>query len=265
MRIESSIMTSLSELRAIEQQRIADERHAFERERAAELEARRAAEQARIDAEERRVREEREAMMRIEQARVDAEREARLRVEAAEAAERARLQAVLDQQRMQDETELRRAEIAKKRPTWMLAVTALALVATVGFGWYAVGEAQDRDRAEQQRIAAENARREAQEHLQEARAELDRLAVQMQEQDAQIEKAMKALLVAQNQADRDRVAAEIRQANQRKADIRRQQAAAEAAAAKAERDAGVDVTKCLGAGAGSICGVDEPKKKKRKK
>ena len=41
--IESSIITSLSELRAIEQQRIADERAAVERKRAAEDEARRAA------------------------------------------------------------------------------------------------------------------------------------------------------------------------------------------------------------------------------
>ena len=50
-----------------------------------------------------------------------------MRVESAEAAERARQQAALEQSRMQQEMDLRRAEVAKKRPTWMLVVTGLAL------------------------------------------------------------------------------------------------------------------------------------------
>ncbi|HEY5927364.1 MAG TPA: hypothetical protein VIV11_37025, partial [Kofleriaceae bacterium] len=154
MRVESSIITSLSELRAIEQQRIADERAAIERERAAEIETKRAAEQAIRDAEERRLREEREAIMRIEQARLDAEREARMRVEAAEAAERARFTAALEQQRMQEEHELRRAEIAQKRPTWMLVVTGMALVATIGLGWYAIDRARERDKADRDKQVA---------------------------------------------------------------------------------------------------------------
>src|SRR5262249_35614528 len=136
MRIESSILASLSELRAIEQERIADERAAVERARAAEVEAKRVAEQARLDAEQARIRAEREQRMRIEQARLDAEREARMKVMAAEAAERARLETALEHQRVAEELELRRAEIAKKRPTWMLVVTGVALVATIAFGWY---------------------------------------------------------------------------------------------------------------------------------
>src|SRR5690606_8448283 len=72
MRVESSIMTSLSELRAIEQQRIADERAARERQRLAEIEARRVAEQARIAAEQARLRAEREERLRIEEARIEA-------------------------------------------------------------------------------------------------------------------------------------------------------------------------------------------------
>src|SRR5260221_10946547 len=126
MRVESSIMTSLGELRDIHQQRIVDERAAFERERAAEVEAKRAAEQAKLDAELDRQRADREAALRIEQARADAEREARLAIEAAQAAERARMQIALEQQRHHDETELRRAEVAKQRPRRMIAVTVIA-------------------------------------------------------------------------------------------------------------------------------------------
>src|SRR5262245_40732498 len=138
MRIESSILTSLSELREIEQQRIADEHAAIERERAAEREARRAAEQARSDAEAARIGAGRDERLRIEQARVDAEREARLRVEASDAAERTRYQAALEQRRLEEEMQLRRAEILQKRPRWMVAVTALAVVAAVGLGWLAI-------------------------------------------------------------------------------------------------------------------------------
>jgi hypothetical protein len=223
MRIESSIITSLSELRAIEQQRIADERAAIERERTAEIEARRAAEQARIDAEQRRLREEREAIMRVEQARVDAEREARMRVEAADAAERARLQAAIEQQRMAEELELRRAEIAKKRPTWMLVVTGMALVATIALGWYAVERAGERDIADQARIAADNEKREAQRMAQQAREELDRLALEMDAQDARLVAAQKALIGAQTKADREAAAALIAAANRERAEIKRHQ------------------------------------------
>jgi len=264
MRVESSIITSLSELRAIEQQRIADERTAFERERAAEIEAKRAAEQAVRDAEERKLREERDALMRIEQARVDAEREARMRVQAAEAAERARHVAALEHQRMQEELELRRQELAKKRPTWMLAVTGLAMVAALGLGFYAYERNQEQQRAEASEQAAIKQKQIAVEEAQRAKEELDRLAKQMEEQDARIAKAQELLLAAQTQADRDRIAADIRKANQEKANIRAAQRRAEEAAAAAERAGGYDASTCTGASAGSICGIDGPGKKKRK-
>ena len=263
MRVESSIITSLSELRAIEQQRIADERTAIERERAAEIEAKRATEQAVRDAEERKLREEREALVRIEQARVDAEREARMRVQAAEAAERARFTATLEQQRMQEELELRRQEVAKKRPTWMLAVTGLAMVAAVGLGFYAYQRNQDQQRAEASEQAAIRQKQIAVEEAQRAKQELDRLAKQMEEQDARIAKAQELLLAAQTQADRDRIAADIRKANQEKANIRAAQRKAEDAAAAAARAGGAHVDECLTASAGSICGIDGPKKKRK--
>jgi hypothetical protein len=261
MRIESSIITSLSELRAIEQQRISDERAAIERDRAAEIEARRAAEQARVDAEQRRLREEREAIMRVEQMRLDAEREARMRVEAAEAAERARLQAAIEQQRMVEEVELRRAEIAKKRPTWMLVVTGIALAATIGLGWYAVDQAAESARADEQRIAADNQTRAAQEDAKRAREELDRFAKELEALDAIVADAGKKLGAAQKQADRDAAAAAITAANLRSAELRKQQADAERRRWEAERKGGFIVDPaCLH---GSIDCIDgKPRKNK---
>ena len=265
MRIESSIITSLSELRAIEQERIADERNAFERERAAVIEAKRAAEQAKLDAEQRSIREERDALMRIEQARLDAEREARMRVEAAQAAEHARLQAALDQQRMQEENELRRAEIAKKRPTWMLAVTGMALVATIGLGWYAVDRSKATNEAERAKQVAIARSRDAAEAARQAREELGRLGKQMDEQDALLAQAQKRLLDAQTQADRDRIAEDIRRGNEQKAKIRAQQAAAQAAAEAADRAGGAHFDHCLSASAGAIDCLDDAKKNKPRK
>lgn len=223
MRIESSIITSLSELRAIEQQRIADERAAVERERAAQIEAKRAAEQARTDAAEAKLRAEREERMRIEQTRLEAERQARMKVEAVEAAERARLQAQLEQQRMAEEMELRRAEIAKKRPRWMVLVTGLALIATAGLGWYAV------DRNQQAQIADEKARQaavqeeQAKEEARHTQEELNRLAKEMAVLDAQVDKAEQSLIAAKTKADREAAAAAIAEANRQRAEIKRQE------------------------------------------
>ena len=66
------------------------------------------------------MRAERDELRRIEDAKIAAEREAWLRVEAASAAERARHAIALEEHRIAQELELRRAEVAKTRPTWML-------------------------------------------------------------------------------------------------------------------------------------------------
>lgn len=242
MRIESSIITSLSELRAIEQQRISDERAAVEQARAAEIEARRAAEQARLDAEQAGLRADREHAMRIEQARVDAEREARMRVEAIQATERERLQTAIEQQRTAEEMELRRAENARKRPTWMVAVTGAALVATIAFGWYAVEQASERDHFKAQQLRADQDKLEAQRVAQEARVELERLGKQMDELDAQIAKAQQALLVAETKAESDRAAVEIREANRRRIEAKRHRDELEQKLWKKKRNEKVIVT-----------------------
>src|SRR4051812_31323400 len=171
MRIESSIMSSLSELRAIHHQRLEDERTSFERDRQAELEARRAAEEAARAAADARVKDERDAILRIEEARVAAEREARLRLEAADAAAPAGHLAELETQRQLQQMELRRAEIAKKRPKWMVVVTGLAVCAGLGLGYVAIESARDADAASQQRQLAEQQKDQAKRDAAESRAQ----------------------------------------------------------------------------------------------
>ena len=221
MRIESSIITSLSELRAIEQQRIIEERAAIERRRQAESDARRADEQ--------KLRAEREELMRIEIARAEAEREVRLRVEAAEATERARLQIALDQQRMAEELELRRVEVARKRPTWMLAVTAMACIAAVGLTWFAIDRSNRMAESDHKREVAIAEATQAAQDLKQARTEVEALARTVDGLGDQVTKAEKALLTAQNDADRKKAGEELRAARQRQADARAAKAAADKA------------------------------------
>lgn len=151
-------MTSLAELRTIEHERIAAEKAAViaaeeGRRREIELAAQRV-----LDEERARVEAEREAILAIERAREQAEREARMRVEAAEAAERARHLAALEHERLAQEVELRRAEVARKRPTWMLAVTIAALVAAAGLSWFAVDQQQASAQALADKATAEEGR-----------------------------------------------------------------------------------------------------------
>lgn len=173
--VESSIIASLSELRDIEKQRLEDERTAAERARQAEIDAKRAAEQAVVEAEEARKRAEREEIIKIQLAQAELERQARMRVEMAEAAERARLQAELEAQRTAAELELRREEVARKRPTWMLGVTGVALVGVVALGVFAYKRAQDTEAAEQAARAAKLRHEEAKQRAEEMRVELDKL------------------------------------------------------------------------------------------
>ena len=230
-RFEGSLMTSLAELRSIEQQRLADERASviradeLRRHAAAEAE-RQAAEQA-----ERRVREEREAILAIEQAKVVAERELRLRVEQAEQAERARQQIALEQERHQQELALRKAEVAKKRPTWMMAVTGLALalaavlvVMTVN----AIGHSDDAEDAKSRSEAvAEKARQEAEK----MRDELTRLETDLRELDGRVDVAIKRVAAAQTQAEARAAGEEMKRLAKEKRD-----AQIRAAELKAKRD-----------------------------
>src|ERR1043165_6694562 len=140
---ENSVLFSLRELRQIEENRVQEEAHAVKSAEEARIRAKEEAERRKREEEEAKIQAERDHQRQIEEARVAAEREARMRVEAGEAAERQRHQAALEQSRLQQEMELRRAEVAKKRPTWMLAVTGIALVGAVGLIFFAVNRMRE--------------------------------------------------------------------------------------------------------------------------
>lgn len=238
------MMTSLHELRAIAQQRVADERAAIEQARAAELERHRAAEQARADAEAARERAERDQRLRLEQARADAEREARLHAAATEAAERARHRAALDERRLEQEIALRRAEVARKRPTWMLAVTAVAVVAGAALAWFAIGRTRAADDAERARVQAVASAAEAKRDAEDSRVTLERLAHELDALDAKVGEAERVLRVANTDAEIRRAQQMLDDANRQRAETRRR-----ADDAKKKHDAwvrqqGVDVTGC---------------------
>jgi hypothetical protein len=243
---EASVMTSLHELRAIEQERIADERAARERAREAEEAVRRAAEAARladIAARERAVRDE---QLRIEEARVAAEREARMRVEAHEAAERARLAAQLEQERLAQEMELRRADIAKRRPKWMVAVTVFAVLGGAGFAALAIDRMHDADnsQAAAQRADAETAA--AKKDAADAVAKLDAMQKTLDELDGKVREAQHAVAIATNKLELEAAQARLAEANRKDAEAHARQIELQRIKDKQDRDHKIDVSKCAG-------------------
>ena len=221
-------MTSLAELKSIEQQRMADERASVIR--ADEIRRHAAAEVERTAREEaeRKVREERESLLAIEQAKVTAERELRLRFEQAEQAERARQQIALEQERHQQEMALRKAEVAKKRPKWMMAVTGLALslaAVLVAMTINAIGHSDDAEEAKTRSDAvAANARLEADK----MRDELNRLESNLHDLDGKVDLAIQRVAAAQTAAEAKAAGDEVKR-------LARDRAAANAAAADFRR------------------------------
>ena len=239
-------MTSLHELRAIEQQRIADERAATARAREAEDTARRAAEQAQLDERMARERAARDAELRIEQARADAAREVRMRVEATEAAERARLAAALEHERVAQELELRRADIAKRRPTWMVVVTVLAIAGGVGFGALAIDRMHEADSAQADKAAARADMVAAKQTAAEAIARLDAMQKDLDALDAKVREAQHAVAIATNKIELEHAQQLLSEANRKAAAARQHEHDLQVAKDAAIRKAGFDATKCNG-------------------
>jgi colicin import membrane protein len=175
-RSESSVVTSLAELRAIELQRQSDEQAAVEAAVQARRREREAAEQAVRDAEAARIAAERDAEQAArdaEAARIaaerEAEREARLRIEAIEASERARWTVALEARRATERFEVQREAVRRQRPRGLIALTALAVISAAALGGFALDRQRDaedaraaRDHAIAARQRAEQAGREAQ-------------------------------------------------------------------------------------------------------
>jgi len=199
---ETSVLFSLHELRQIEQTRVAEERAVV---RDAELAAVRARQdEARIarETEEARVQAERDEVVRIAEAQAEAERQLRLRVEATELAERARHQAALDAERLHSELALRRAEVAKKRPTWMIAVTGFAVVAAGALIWFAVQSQHASDASDRERIIALEAKDKALAEARDAAAQLDRVQRELDALEVRVNKAVHDVVVAGDAAAR---------------------------------------------------------------
>lgn len=243
---ENSVLFSLRELRQIEESRVKEEEHAVRSAEEARAAAAQEAERRRREAEEARGRAEREELLRIETARENAEREARMRIESAEAMERQRNQAALEQQRLQHEMELRRAEVAKKRPTWMLVVTGLALVAAVALVIFAV---QRQNQAEKDRAAKVLAEQQAEQAMKESREAQERVAQldsEFRDLGDKLSGAQVALTAAKTEADRRAAQAKLDELNQQKLEMERRIQAARAAAEKAKRKGGIHLSKeCL--------------------
>ncbi len=180
------MLASLAELKAIEHQRIAEERAAVEAaqdSRAAAIEReiadREARRQAEVDAE-------RAARIRIEEAKAEAEKQARLAAAAAEAATHERHRIALEQERQAAELQLRRELIARKRPTWMIAISAIFGVAAVGLLWLAVQSDRESTAAAERARAAVREAELAHVGLVTARQQLAVFARQLEQLDAEI-------------------------------------------------------------------------------
>lgn len=225
---ENSVLFSLRELRQIEESRVQEE-----------VNAQRSAEEARIRAaqeQERMVREAEEARVRaiheeermrreVDEARI---REERIRMQEAETQARIRAQAELEQQRLAAEMQLKAQEVAKTRPTWLLAIAGFLVVAigVTGVILYkrdkdanalAIKSAQQqRENDELEKMQKENTRI------------LNELVAKSNAQDQELSAAKTALNNAQNAQDlktaQARVAAaEARQAEAKAALARKQQ------------------------------------------
>ena len=221
------MLTSLSELRAIEEERVADERAAIEAAQFARIAAREAEARAAEAAAAAKLREEHEAQLAIELAKVEAEREARLKIEAAEAAERTRQQAILAETRFAQEMELRRAEVAKKRPTWMLAVTVVATLAAFALIYVAIERTRTSEQAKERARIAMQQEREMRHQLDDLsdslvalQGELDTLSGRTNKAIDDLARANGAAQAAAAKAEIDRLRAKERELRQRQEQIR---------------------------------------------
>lgn len=185
MRSDGSVMTSLAELRMLQEQRVANERSARSALEAATRAANERAARELACAEAQQVADDRARVLAIEQARATVERQARMRAIAVEAAERARHAALLDEQRLAQEMELRRVEALRTRPTWMVAVTATAILAAAALTVFAVHSIHSEREAKAVSARAmqekDKAKQESAEHYR-ALAALDTRSKEMDEQ-----------------------------------------------------------------------------------
>jgi hypothetical protein len=251
MRIEGSVMTSLAELRSIEEQRMAAERAARIAEDEARVRAKAAAEQAVRDAEEKRIADERAAALAIEHARVAAEREARMKVEVAEATERARHQAALDEARLAQEMEVARELARRTKPKWMLVVTVGAVLVASGLTWFAIDRMNAAAEADRVAEAARATADENKRAIKELDAQLVALNEQSAENNVRLNKAVQDVIDAEDAAAIAESKRKVKEAQDRQRELDRKRADAKARREHLERMGGYKVKEeCLHAAIG---------------
>ncbi|MDQ3336021.1 MAG: hypothetical protein M4D80_12700 [Myxococcota bacterium] len=210
-------------MRAIEEERVADERAAVQAAHCARIAAREAEDRAVADAAAVKAREEHEAKLAIELAKVEAEREARLKIEATEAAERTRQQAILAETRLAQEMELRRAEVAKKRPTWMVAVTVVATLAAFALIYVAIERTRTSEQAKERARIAVAQEREMRRQLEDLSASLVALEAQLDKLSGRTSKAITDLAEAEGAAQTAAAKKEIDRLRAEERDLRNRQ------------------------------------------
>jgi flagellar basal body-associated protein FliL len=150
-------------------------------------------------------------------------REDQVRVQEAEARARAEHQAQLEAHRLQQEMEIRRQEVQKKWPVWLVVAVGIFAVVTAGAIIFMVQSSREADEsAAKERAAqiekekAEAVAKQKEQETAELKAQVDGLIAAINDLDNQMKESERQLAAATTQADRDKVAA-------RQAEIRRQQ------------------------------------------
>ena len=235
-------MTSLAELRAIEEERIAAERAQV----IAEADGKRraiaeAAARAQADA-EAKLAAERAEQIRIAKEREDAERAARMHVEAAEAMERARLAAALEAERTAQELDLKRQEVAKKRPTWMIAVTIGAVLAAGALTWFGIDRYQQAEISRKNEEAALAGKLAAEKEAQESQDRLVAMETDLAALGKRVDGAMDQVVAATNAAERKAAKDNLDRLRREEADLKAKRDAAAAALARKKRLEGAHIS-----------------------
>jgi hypothetical protein len=160
--------------------------------------------------------------------------------------ERQRVQAALEQQRLQQDMEIRRAHVAKTRPTWMLAITGIALVAAIGLIFFAIQRKRASEAAEEAAEIAKKASAQAVEDARVARKQVDDLMRQTKDLDDKVTVAIDAVGKAKSLSEQRAAQAELDKLRQQKIEMDARMAAARDAAEKAKRREGIHLSKeCL--------------------
>lgn len=235
-RKESSVLFSLRELQTIEEERVSEEAQSaiqaaenIRLAKEAEVQAVRDAEEARRQATElaeRQARDEVERKQREEQMRLE-DSERRARVDA---------QAMIEQQRMAKEMELKVMEAKRKKPAWIIAAV-VAIVLVAGGALFLKNQSDNRAAAKEaeqvQRLAIEATKKEARVLA----ANIEALQIESEQNDKAIAAAVEAIQNAENETAAAKAKADLKRAKDVKVALIAKRAAAAKAAAKAKKRA----------------------------